>query len=139
MCRMHPSAHGQQVDGRDLWDGLFCYFFLCHDLSTISSRFARVRHFLHVSRSLAESHNHERPVLPRTTRTRCASVGFQTGTLVQVQHHVRQIVFLLFVIQTGNSVFLAGARLTAVIPEKTDADCLLCLVGVPVSPMFRGP
>ena len=55
---------------------------------------------------------------------------------MQVQSSVRQMAFLLFVFQTGNSVFLAGAHLTVVIPEKKVADCLLCLVGVPVSSAF---
>ena len=45
-------------------------------------------------------------------------MGFQTGTFGQVQHRVGQMAFLLFVIQTGNSIFLAGAHLTVVIPTK---------------------
>ena len=133
---MHPSAHGQQVDGRDLWDGLFCYFFVCHDLSAISSRFACVRHFLHVTRSLAESDYPERHVCQEQPVRDAHQWVFKQERLVQVQHRVRQMAFQLFVFQTGNSVFLAWAHLTVVITEKKVADCLLCLVGVPVSPAF---
>ena len=41
------------------WTSVLLLFW-CHDLSTMSSRFACVLHFLHVSRSLAESHYPER-------------------------------------------------------------------------------
>ena len=81
-------------------------------------------------------HSPERPVCQEQPVRDAHQWVFEQELLVQVQHRVRQMAFLLFVFQSDDSVFLAGAHLTVVIPEKKVADGLLCLVGVPVSPAF---